>query len=550
MENKKKLGFLSLLLAGALVFGACTPKKTTPSGSQEPSQPDSSQVESQGGESQPGSEVPSEPVEPSEPSVPVEPSEPSEPSTPVEPSEPSEPSTPVEPSEPSEPSEPEPSEPEESEEPSESEEQKVTVTFKVDDTVYDTQQINPGETVTAPAVDPTKAADENAVKYRFTGWDKDLTQPINEDTVVNALFAAYAAEIKIDDFEDYADSLEMADGGWVTRSWSNTLNDWDDNIGSTAVSLSTNARGGTKALRFDAWQNDVGYKFVRKISEDEEEKMSKSVNALQFSLMAPRIKTGGMKEAMLLINFKAMDLLNPATQQVQTYTPVVKYSLDLSTSEYVDYTIPLDDTGLRLWGEAGKSIAEVADWTGIHQDDIAQYISEIEFYFKGNNGGKKYIAFVDNLKLVTLDNPEKAEIEKMGQYTRYTGLLNNDQTVKLELGANGAATATVVDAETPTSVPGTISKEGKRITFTSADDGATLVYSGDVTDGGQLILFAEASGALAAAVQNVDLNAVQTVDNYDQYTEDGQAYCIPVRESQSGSGEPEAGYGLLLARGV
>ncbi len=521
MENKKKLGFLSLLLAGVLVMGACTQKRTTPSGSQESTQPDSSQVESQGDESQPGSETPSEPVEPSEPSVPVEPSEPSEPSIPVEPSEPSEPSIPVEPSEPSEPSEP--VEPSESEEPtpSESEEQKFTVTFKVDGVTIDTKQVPEGQTVTAPA-DPSKEPDAEAVKYRFKGWDKDLSQPITADLEVNAIFAAYAAEIMIDDFESYDDSATMQDAGWVTRSWSNTLNDWDDNIGNTAVNLSSNARGGNKALRFDSWQNGTGYKFVRKITDDDD--MSKSANALKFSLMAPRIKTGGMKKATLLINLKAMELENPISHQKETYLPVVKYTLDLPTSEYVDYTIPLNDTGLKLWGEDGKSIVEVAAWTGIHQDDIAPYISEIEFYLEGDNGGKEYSAFVDDIKLVTEDNPEKTAVEKMGQYTRYTGLLNDGHTVKIELGAAGAATATVVDMETPVQIPGNVTLEGKRMTFTSANDGATLVYAGDLVDGGQLIKFASGSGAFAAAVQGVNLNAVQTVENFDQYTTDGQAY--------------------------
>ena len=89
-----------------------------------------------------------------------------------------------------------------------------------------------------------------------------------------------------------------------------------------------------------------------------------------------------------------------------------------------------------------------------------------------------YFAFADNIRFVTIDEPAaKSEVETMGQYTRYTGLLNNGHTVKVELGANGAATATVIDMETPQQIPGNVAIDAnKNMTFTSADSGATLVY--------------------------------------------------------------------------
>jgi len=105
----------------------------------------------------------------------------------------------------------------------------------------------------------------------------------------------------------------------------------------------------------------------------------------------------------------------------------------------------------------------------------------------------------------------------MGQYTRYTGLLNDGHTVKVELGANGAATATVIDMETPQQIPGNVAIDAnKNMTFTSANNGATLVYKAQLKNGGQSMKFVEASGALADAVTGVDLNAVQVVDNYEQ----------------------------------
>ena len=55
-----------------------------------------------------------------------------------------------------------------------------TVTFKVDGAVVQTSEVKEGELVTYSGEEPTKAPDANASKYRFTGWDKDLSEPITE----------------------------------------------------------------------------------------------------------------------------------------------------------------------------------------------------------------------------------------------------------------------------------------------------------------------------------------------------------------------------------
>ena len=74
------------------------------------------------------------------------------------------------------------------------------------------------------------------------------------------------------------------------------------------------------------------------------------------------------------------------------------------------------------------------------------------------------------------------------------------------------------------------------MTFTSADAGATLVYKAQLKNGGQSMKFVEAGGAFAEAVTGVDLNAVQVVDNYEQYTSDGQAYCQKYPDINARSG--------------
>ena len=387
---------------------------------------------------------------------------------------------------------------------------KFTVKFVVDGTEVQTGEVEEGQAASYTGETPTKAPDANAVKYRFKGWDKDLTQPITADTTFTAVFAEYAAEVMVDDFESYTSNGEMMDANWVAIGWKD--NGWSEET-SAAVSLGTNSVEGNKALRLDAWRNGSYYKIGKKFPTNT---FDKSVNAMKFRLMVPA-------NCDIQVILYASCVIDGTPQ-----SPAFYYPLKAQSSEYVEYTLPLDDAAWDLWNRhEGKSIASVAGWTGIHQDDLMSYLTKIEISIKGTvDGNLPYFGFLDSLKFVTLDNPTKAEVETMGQYTKYTGLLNNGHTVKVELGANGAATATVIDMETPQQIPGNVAIDAnKNMTFTSADAGATLVYKAQLKNGGQSMKFVEAGGTFAEAVTGVDLNAVQVVDNFEQYTEDGKSYC-------------------------
>ncbi len=399
--------------------------------------------------------------------------------------------------------------------------QKFTVRFLVDGQEVKSYQVEEGQKVVYDGEQPTKAADANAVKYRFKGWDKDLNQPITQDTTINAVFAEYAAEVMVDDFESYESSSEVTDADWVAIGWKD--NGWSEET-NAAVSLGTNSVEGNKALRLDAWRNGSYYKMAKKFATNT---FNKSVNAMKFRLMVPA-------DCDIQVILYAACVINGEQQ-----SPAFYYPLKAQSSEYVEYTLPLDDAAWDLWNQhKGQSIASVADWTGIHQDDLMSYLTKIEISIKGSvDGNLPYHGYLDSLKFVTLDNPVKAEVEKMGQYTKYTGVLNNGYTVKVELGANGAATATVLDAPEQQQIPGNVAIDAnKNMTFTSADSGATLVYKAQLKNGGQSLKFVEAGGALADAVTGVNLNAVQVVDNYEQYTSDGQAYCLKYPDINARSG--------------
>ena len=404
--------------------------------------------------------------------------------------------------------------------------QKFTVKFVVNGVEVQTGEVEDGQKAVYNGEEPTKAADANAVKYRFKGWDKDLNQPITEDTTFTAVFAEYAAEQVVDNFESYEGNSEIADA-WTVQKYDQTSG-WVDTTAS--VGVGSKATEGNKALRFDGWENGTGFRFLK---HNEVGAFAKSANAIKFNLQIPSINT-----VKVLLKGKA-------TIAGQVQEPSFSYEFHPTTNEYVEYTIPLADDAWQLWQQAGTTIKTAADMIGAHVDDIVNYITDVGFFVQGKNDGDlPYFAFVDNVRFVTLDEPAaKSEVETMGQYTRYTGLLNNGYTVKVELGANGAATATVIDMETPQQIPGNVVIDAnKNMTFTSADAGVTLVYKAQLKNGGQSMKFVEAGGAFAEAVAGVDLNAVQVVENCEQYTESGKMYYQSNKDINNRSGARGAYY--------
>ena len=482
MRNKTKLAFLSIILSAALIAVACQ----KPTSSIEPSSQNSSDTSLN--TSSDSSEEGTSSSQESSASISSQSSEASSSSQEVSSS---------------------------SEESSSSSvvENVYTVTFKVDGVVVQTSEVKEGEFAVYNGEEPTKAGDANAPQYRFTGWDRDLNEPITGNTVINAVFSAYANELVIDDFESYEITAEMIDEGWTALTYKN--GGWSDET-SAAVSLSTNATDGEKALRFDAWANQTDYKFAKLFKPNA---FTKPANALQFDLKLPTY-------------INKVKVLLHATVTIAGTVQAAYFSYTLNpipSGDYISYTIPLDDDGWALWNEEGKSIKVMAESMGINQDDLLKYLTRIEFYVNGNDSsiggnGWGYIAFCDELKFVTLTNPTYSAVESIELYDTYTGYLANNHIVRIDINEDKSATAKVIDLEIPQEIPGNVTVNDKIITFTSADNGATLQYVGRLTDSGKTIKFISSSGALKNDVDEMRLGAVQVVDNFEQYTSDGVAY--------------------------
>ena len=404
---------------------------------------------------------------------------------------------------------------------------KHTVTFMNGEDVYDTQLVIDGEKAVRPETDPTKDPDSEVAKYVFKGWDKDLDQAITDDLVVNAVYDEYARKMMLDDFEEYEVDAELADAGWFAIGWVD--GGWSKNTKANVV-LSANSIEGNQALRFNSFRNNMGY-FIR--NEIETNSFDRLANAVNFSLMAP----GNPTSAKLLIT---LSLPLPAPYDA----PVIKHPISVTTGEYVNYTIPFDANGWTVWDDP-VNLREMAATYGLNCDEFVQAVSQVEIYLQyGEVSPSDYAAFLDSFSFVTVEGSNIVTEENFKTYTTYTGTTLSGNVVKVELATDGTnnATASVIDLEEPIVIPGKITLgEGYVMTFTSNTEGA-LTYSGRLTNGAQKIKFVSASGAYATVLGEMELDAVQVVENCEQYATDGQAYCIKYPDPAARSGARGAYY--------
>jgi hypothetical protein len=409
--------------------------------------------------------------------------------------------------------------------------EKFTVRFLVEGQVVQTSEVEKGQLAHYDGETPTKAGDAQADIYGFRNWDKDLDTPITANTDFNAVFAAYASELKVDDFESYTESAEIIDANWAALVYKDAWVEPQEG----GVSLSTHARHGSKALRFDFKQNQMGYMIEKTVAAGA---YTKCANALQFSLKAPS-------------TLSSVKVLLHGNVEIAGVVKDVKFTYVLATgglisNEYVEYTIPFDDPDWMLWDEQGKSMAASASYLGMHQDDFVKYLSKVDFYLTGNDGknGQPCIAFLDDVRFTTLANPQYTNEQHFEQYARYTGTIPSGNVVRLDILDGENAKFSAIDLETPIEVPGKVSLDDatNTVSFVSGDQGATINYSGTLMNGGQFVKFKSASGTMASQIGELDLNAVQIVDNYEQYDKDGQAYYTGNTDKNARSGARGAYY--------
>ena len=391
---------------------------------------------------------------------------------------------------------------------------KHLVRFVVNGNVYAQQHVVDGQKATAPANDPTREPTAEVAKYVFTGWDKDpATTVITEDIDFWAEFDEYARQDLVDDFESYVVDAELEDGNWFPYYYKQGAG-WTKETTATVV-LSKNSIAGSQSIRLNAFRNQGDYCILKEFPTNP---FTRLANTVKFTMMAPSNATA----CRVLLN---TIVTNPLTGDPLNVT--IKHDIPITSSEYVEYQIPYDATGWKIWDDVHDNLREDALTYGINIDKLHSMLTDMQFYFKYPNvtPGSNFCAFVDEVSFVTTDLDEIVKTEVMKQYNRYTGYNVNDNVVRIDINNDLSATASVIDIETPVNIPGNVTIDGNVMTFTSADSGATLTYVGNATDRGQKVNFVSATGALSGAVNGMNLSAVQVMDNFEQYTQDGQSYC-------------------------
>ena len=389
---------------------------------------------------------------------------------------------------------------------------KFTVRFLVEGEVVKTYEVEEGKTVTYDGDTPTKAADSEAPKYRFTGWDKDVTQPITADIDFNAEFEKFEFEVMIDDFESYQSAGDLADNGWESLKYSDK--GWEPSE-NAKLRVAYNVRGGTKALGYNTFRNDMAFMARKSFNVGSLEGL---VNAFKFSLQVPK----EMYEVSVLV-YVPIEIEGVMKQAPLKYV-LAKDEKKVSSEEYIDYVIPFSDENWQLW-ETTDSLVNIANYYGLDVADLPAMINQFAVSVKGASvTNSDCYVYVDEVGFTTIaDDAGYSENERVvGIYDRYT--MTADSNIQVNLNIDYATMKADVDIPVAgQSLPGDISVDGRNITFTSAGGGSALVYKGRLTNGNQKIKFVEATGQIAEFVQH-DLNAVQVVDDFESYTESGVAY--------------------------
>ena len=387
---------------------------------------------------------------------------------------------------------------------------KYTVRFLVDGVAIKTIEVEEGQKATYEGDTPTKAADTEAPKYRFTGWDRDLELPITADTDINAKFEGFAFEEVIDDFESYTDAASLATGGWVAKAYKQVESVWTWTTDTGAkLRVAHNAAGGTaKGLSLDAYRNGMAFMADKTF---EAHANAKPANAFKFSIMAPK--------EMYEVNATFYVPYEIEGEQVQVpFKRVLATETErLSSEEFIDFVIPFSDDEWHTW-DTTDSITNIAAYYEVDPYILPSLVTEVSFTVKGTNtSNSDCYVYVDQVGFTTVaDDATISEVERTKEYKTYTAAIAGGLSVRLDLGENNAATATVSNNPSEP-IEGTISREGKNITFTSSDAGATLVYSGKLTNGNQRIKYVSATGAYAAYINEADMNAVQALEDFESY---------------------------------
>ena len=392
--------------------------------------------------------------------------------------------------------------------------EQLTVRFLVDGNVYDTQNVNYGSTVNAPATDPTKDPDAEVARYVFNGWDADLSQPITENKDINAKWIEYAVEEVVDNFASYDEDHPVDDNtGWepvkLDGSWGPS---------SAPIDISENSMEGDQALRFLGYRNGLDFG-IRKTFDNNQP--ARYANAVKIKMMTPSdLKSSAPK---FIMNF-TVDMMG---------TPLgitLKHAIPAQTAEWFEVVIPFAHDQWQIWDQEYGSIESIAAGRGLTSLDpgiIPTMLDDFIIYVAYPTGTpQRFATYIDSVSFVTTDSTDVTVNDLMESYTRYTGYTLSGNVARVDITSATEAHFRIIDIAEPVDIQGEYTVDGNRLIFSSFTDGI-LDYEGRITDDGQKIEFVSVNSSITELKTNltdIKLNAVQVLENAESYSADGVGY--------------------------
>ena len=197
-----------------------------------------------------------------------------------------------------------------------------------------------------------------------------------------------------------------------------------------------------------------------------------------------------------------------------------QYIVGIPSTNWTYYVIPFADASWTVNGTA-QTLSEWATANDFKSaaDSIYSFTS-FDMVFKSINDPKYGMTdcYLNQANLV-LDTAKSATSEpSLGE--KYTGMNAAGVPFTLEATTEGMKLATL-GQDTNLTADLTVAINGEEVTMTTADNGASLTYVGNIANNGEKIVFSSASGTYASYLSNVNFNIVYTLDDFESYTETG-----------------------------
>ena len=198
------------------------------------------------------------------------------------------------------------------------------------------------------------------------------------------------------------------------------------------------------------------------------------------------------------------------------------YSLGVINTNWHTIYVPFAASGWTVNG-GSTTFNEFAVSQGFISPAAAMYaVSKIDVVWKtvANNYARTH-TFIKEMVLVADDSGAAgSDTQDFAIGGVYTGVNSAGQVFRLKQNGDNYVLETL-NLYTNLSAGVALSKEGDQLTMTSADSGASIAYVGKVSEKGRKITFVSATGTYGSFLQNVDLNYVYNVDNFESYAETG-----------------------------